>query len=51
MFHIYVAMIFKHFSSVLEACFKCFIYLQTSVASECFKNRMGVANVMRLEQG
>ena len=35
------------FASVSDACFKCFIYLQTyvtSVASECFKSRLGVAS-------
>jgi hypothetical protein len=52
------AMIFKCFSgvfvTVLDACFNCFICLQTyiaSVASECFKSRSGVANVMRMGSG
>jgi hypothetical protein len=69
MFHIYVAIyldvtcvcngfqtFYMCFSSVLEACFKCFIYLQTyvaSVVSGCFKSRsvwrsdpcMGARNV------
>jgi len=44
-------MIFKLFScftSVSEACFKCFIYLQmyiASIASRYFKDRSGVANI------
>jgi hypothetical protein len=35
------------FASVLDACFDCFIYLQTyvaSVVSRCFKRRSGVAS-------
>jgi hypothetical protein len=62
MFHTYVASVlsgccvcfyndFKCFSgvfvSVSDTCFKCFIYLQTyvaSVASECFNSRSGVAS-------
>jgi hypothetical protein len=35
------------FASVLDACFKCFIYFQmnvTIVASECFKTRSSVAS-------
>jgi hypothetical protein len=52
------AMIFKCFSgvfvTVLDACFNYFICLQTyiaSVASGCFKSRLGVANVMRMGSG
>jgi hypothetical protein len=49
------AMIFKCFSSVSEACFKCFICLQThveSVASESFKNKSGDAHVaIRMRSG
>jgi hypothetical protein len=40
-------MVFKCFLSVSDASFKCFIYLQTyvaSVASGCFKSRSGVAS-------
>jgi hypothetical protein len=36
------------FSSVLDACFKCFICLQTYIANvsfECFKSRSSVAHV------
>jgi len=33
------------FASVSYACFKCFIYLQTNVASEYFKTRLGVSHV------
>jgi hypothetical protein len=36
------------FASVLDACFKCFICLQTyvaSVASECFKSKLGIASL------
>jgi hypothetical protein len=36
------------FASVLDACFKCFICLQTHVAnvsSGCFKSRLGLAHV------
>jgi hypothetical protein len=42
------------FLNVLEVCFKCFIYLQTyiaSVVSECFKSRSGVAHGMRVGRG
>jgi hypothetical protein len=65
MFHIYIASvllrivaivfhIFRCFLNVLEVCFKCFIYLQTyiaSVVSECFKSRSGVAHGMHVERG
>ena len=39
------------FTSVLDACFKCFIYLLlyvVAVASRCFKSRSGVAYEMRV---
>jgi hypothetical protein len=55
MFHIYVASVLsgccvclRWFLSVSFACFKCFICLQTyvaSIASECFKSRLSVAHI------
>ena len=62
MFHTYVASVLSGccvclqwflsvlgiFASVSDACFKCFIYLQTyiaSVLSRCFKTRLSVAHV------
>jgi hypothetical protein len=42
------------FVSVLDICFKCFICLQTyvaSIASECFKSRSSVAHLMRVKSG
>jgi hypothetical protein len=48
-----IAMVFKCvsevFSSVSEACFKCFNYLQTYVATVvfgCFKSRLSVASLL-----
>jgi hypothetical protein len=52
---VYVNNGFQVFSvSVLDICFKCFICLQTyvaSIASECFKSRSSVAHLMRVESG
>jgi hypothetical protein len=48
------AMVSCVFSSVSEACFKCFIYLQTYVASiisRCFKSRSDIAHGIRMESG
>ena len=42
------------FASVSDTYFKCFIYLQTyvaSVASECFKSISGVAHEMHMRSG
>jgi hypothetical protein len=57
MLHMF-AMIFKCFSgvfaTVLDACFNCFICLQTyiaSIASRCFKSRSDVANLIRMGSG
>jgi hypothetical protein len=47
MFHLFFKCFLGIFASVLDACFKYFICLQTyiaSVASECFKSTLGVAS-------
>ena len=61
MFHTYVACVLliccvclQWFSSVSDACFKCFICLQTYVASiapGCFKSRSDVAHEIRVKRG